>query len=470
MAAAGGAGARLARHRGLAGRPSRGRAGASRAGPRHQRCGGRSALQPAAQHPELARAEAAGSERSDLANRSHRAVARASRDGSAGTPRCGTAAVGGAGDALPHAHIRQGHARQRTNRCRTGLHRGTQARRTGLLAKSLRADARGRRHRIDGTVRADRGRLSRRDLWLARHADRAARSHARTRPGGRVCGTRWHAARDHRRAPSRRHAHLHVAATGRPAGRHVDAARRWLARRARPVPQSLDCTGHRHFDRAGVGAGAAGARYAAAFEGRVRTGGNAGVPQGDGRLGHHRLAGARPARPAHLRQPGLLRNGRLQRRRIAGRARQWFGSPRCTRHARGALLADRTGARIPAAASASPGRRHATARGLRIGLHAQGRLALSGADLRGTAAQRAARADRMDECLHRCQRTAPHRRTVARQPGAAASQRAARHRRRDGLVVEPRTHAAARRHCELRERIAQPARRRRRSRWFRSSG
>ena len=83
-----------------------------------------------------------------------------------------------------------------------------------------------------------------------------------------------------------------------------------------------------------------GARHAPAPARRAGPGRRAGLPQGDGGLAHHRPARARPAGPHHLRQPGLLRDGGLQRRGTAGHA-----TPR-------ALLAARTGARIPEA----PGR------------------------------------------------------------------------------------------------------------------
>ena len=42
------------------------------------------------------------------------------------------------------------------------------------------------------------------------------------------------------------------------------------------------------------------------------------LPQGDGGFARHRAARTRPERPHHLRQPGVLRDGRLQRRRIDG--------------------------------------------------------------------------------------------------------------------------------------------------------
>ncbi len=59
---------------------------------------------------------------------------------------------------------------------------------------------------------------------------------------------------------------------------------------------------------------AAGARRAPPRRRRGAPGRSAVVPQGDGRLARHRVARARPERPHHLRQPGLLRDGRLQRR------------------------------------------------------------------------------------------------------------------------------------------------------------
>jgi hypothetical protein len=80
------------------------------------------------------------------------------------------------------------------------------------------------------------------------------------------------------------------------------------------------------------------------LRGRAGPGRGAGVPQGDGGFAGHRPARARPARPHHLRQPGVLRDGGL----LAGGA----AGPR---HA-GAVLAARTGGRIPEAAGGAAGR------------------------------------------------------------------------------------------------------------------
>ena len=115
------------------------------------------------------------------------------------------------------------------------------------------------------------------------------------------------------------------------------------------------------------------------LRGGARPGRRAGLSQGDGGLAGHRPARARPAGPHHLRQPGVLR------RWWASRAEELLG------HATpGALLAAGAGGRIPEApGGAAGGPARAAARGLRVGLHAQGRLALSGADHRGAADQRA---------------------------------------------------------------------------------
>ena len=124
----------------------------------------------------------------------------------------------------------------------------------------------------------------------------------------------------------------------------------------------------------------------------------------------------------------------------------------------GALLAARTGRRVPQAPGDPPGRpARAAARGLRVGVHAQGRLAFSGADHRGAADQRARHADRLDERLPGHQRAAPGGGTVARQPGAAAGHGAAGHGRRDGFAAEPRAEPAAGGDFQLRHRLDQPA-------------
>ena len=92
----------------------------------------------------------------------------------------------------------------------------------------------------------------------------------------------------------------------------------WRAR-ARPVPQRADGAGHRHVDRAGAGAVAAGARRAPAPARRARPGRRAGVSQGDGGFAGHRPARARPAGPHHLRQ------SRLSARWWASRAEELLG-------------------------------------------------------------------------------------------------------------------------------------------------
>ncbi len=185
---------------------------------------------------------------------------------------------------------------------------------------------------------------------------------ADARPGGLLHRGRRHPAGGRRRGAPAGHARVHLAAAPRPAGHHPDAARRRLARRARPLSQPADGAGHGDVDRAGVRAGAAGARHAPAPARRARPGRCAGLSQGDGGLGRHRPARARPAGPHHLRQPGVLPDGGLQRRGTAGTmpatAPYW---PTELAHE----YRRRQAARLAGGAAA--------ARGLRIGLHAQGR-------------------------------------------------------------------------------------------------
>jgi two-component system sensor histidine kinase DctS len=109
--------------------------------------------------------------------------------------------------------------------------------------------------------------------------------------------------------------------------------------------------------------------------------------QGHGRFPGHRPAGARPAGPHHLCESCVLPDGRVR----GGRAARAGDA--------GAVLASRTGRRIPEAAEDPPGGPGAAARRLRIGFHAQGRVALSCADHRGAADQSRRGANRLDERL-----------------------------------------------------------------------
>jgi len=125
---------------------------------------------------------------------------------------------------------------------------------------------------------------------------------------------------------------------------------------------------------------AARARRAPARPRRERVGRCAGVPQGDGGFGRHRAASARPAGPHDLRQPGVLRDGRVRRRR----ARRWQPT---------AVLACGASAGIPAASghAAREHARHVPARGLRNHLHAAQRRTIPGHGVRGAAARQRGR-------------------------------------------------------------------------------
>ena len=244
-----------------------------------------------------------------------------------------------------------------------------------------------------------------------------------------------------------RHARVHGAAAAGPAGQHAGAAHGQLARRARPVSQRADRAGHascrsrwcrcwccwRSDMRRRLRAErdlADALAFRKAMEDSLVTGLRARDLQG--RITY--------VNPAFCQMVGFAPEELLGQQRA------------------GALLAARAGGRIPAAPGDPPGRQQcAAARRLRVGLHAQGRHALSGADHRGAADQRAGRADRLDERLPGHQRAAPRRGALARQPGAPAGHRAAGHGRRDGLAAEPRAEPAAGRDLQLRHRLAEPA-------------
>ena len=203
-------------------------------------------------------------------------------------------------------------------------------------------------------------------LFAERDAGRPGRAAADAQPGGLVHRSRRHPAGAARRGAARQPG-VHLAAAAGPAGQHHGAAHGQLARRARPVPQRADGAGDGDVDRAGGGAGAAGQGHAAAPARRAGPGRRAGVSQGDGGLAGHRPARARPAGAHHLRQSGLLPDGGLRaggtagqhaRRRPTGRP-SWPGE-------------------YQQAPGDPPGRpAGAAARRLRVGVHAQGRIALS---------------------------------------------------------------------------------------------
>ena len=234
---------------------------------------------------------------------------------------------------------------------------------------------------------------------------------------------------------------------GRPARHDAAAAHRQRGRAAEPDPQPGDGAGAGPVVAAVRAGAAAGARRRPARTRRRRTGRGAGLPQGDGGFADHRPARARPAGPHHLRQPGLLRDGRLFADELREAPVPPYWPPE---------LAD-TYRQQPAHPAGTRRRRaRRVARGLRDAVHAQERRALRGHDLRGAAGRRAGAAHRLDERGAGHQRTAPRRGAVAPAAGAAAGQRAAGHRRRDGLAAEPRAEPAAGGHRQLCQRLAEP--------------
>jgi PAS domain S-box-containing protein len=103
------------------------------------------------------------------------------------------------------------------------------------------------------------------------------------------------------------------------------------------------------------------------------------------------------------------------------------------------------------------------ARRLRVGVHAQGRLALPGADHRGALINALGRADRLDERVPGHQRAAAGSRS-SRAPARSGCRRPRGWPRgRDGLAPEPRAEPAAGRDRQLRHRLDEPAAARRRA-------
>ena len=175
-----------------------------------------------------------------------------------------------------------------------------------------------------------------------------ARAAVHAPPAGGLHRAGRHApGRGGRPAPWR--APVHGPADPRSARQHPDAAHGGRAPAARRFSERADGAGHAAVDRAGHRAGAVGARLPAPPAGRGRAGAGAGVSQGDGGLARHRPARARSGRHHHLRQPGVLRHGGLQRAGVDRPA-----------HAR-ALLAARERARVPPPPGHSPRGRNAAA-------------------------------------------------------------------------------------------------------------
>ncbi len=170
-------------------------------------------------------------------------------------------------------------------------------------------------------------------------------------------------------APAPRLAHVHGAAAAGPAGQHPGAAHGQLAR-ARPACFRTCCTAlvTGHVDRAGVGAGGAGARQPPPPARRARPGRCAGLSQGHGGLAGHGPACARPPGPHHLCEPGVLRHGGLPASELVGQT-----SPRPT--GRPSMAQEYAEPRGCACRAGSTRR----AKGYEIDVHAQGRHALSGA-------------------------------------------------------------------------------------------
>ena len=151
----------------------------------------------------------------------------------------------------------------------------------------------------------------------------------------------------------------------------------------------------------------AGARAAEARAGR-----GAGLSQGDGGLARHRPARARPARPHHLRQPGVLRDGRL------------LAPTSCVDARDAAVLAAGDGRRVHAAASASAWRGSARLQRAREGFETifmrQNGERFPVMIYEAPLVDGAGPPHRLDERRARRQRAAPRRGAVAPAAGAPA--------------------------------------------------
>ncbi len=287
--------------------------GRGECGDRRRPAGATARAQPAG-HPRLARPRDAVR---DLAAPCAGAAARPSRSPPARTAQRRPPDRRRGRHALPTAALQRAEPQRSAARHRARLQHRAPSPRPDLFAQLLRPAQRrprpggdGRLHR--GAARRPARRLRDRDLFARRPArpalgrrhrarpralaDRRRRLAPRARPHARRC--RRVPRRPHRRRAGCRHAALarqRVDAAEPGAGPGHGAGRRPLADPAR----------RRRL---------AGARRAQAHPRRGRARRGARVSQGDGGFGRHRPARTRPERPHHLRQPGVLRDGRLRAR------------------------------------------------------------------------------------------------------------------------------------------------------------
>ncbi len=355
------------------------------------------------------------------------------------------------GHAVSDVAVRAPGPGQCQRRCRAGLRQRAPGQRPGLFGQLFPAAARRPGPGGDGVLPAaghgrEPVRLPDRHLFAQRHPGPTGGSATHAQPGGGLHRSRRHPAGVARVGPARQSG-LHVAAAARPAGQHHGAAHGQLARRPRPVsrmcsrPWSPPCR----------------SPWSRCWCCWARTCGCGCVPS---RTWPTRWPSARPWRirwsPACGRATCA---GRITYVNPAFCQMVGFTAEELLGHGTPAPywppeLADQYNKRQASA----PGRPSGpAARGLRVGVHAQGRLAFSGAHHRGAADQRARRADRLDERLPGHQRAAARGGNVARQPGAAAGHGAAGHGGRDGVAAEPRAEPAAGRDFQLRQRFDQPA-------------
>ena len=216
-----------------------------RAGPRHRRCGGRPARRPAAQCAEPARARRpARSTPSNgkLQRREPCCASTANGCASNGAmPACACSAA--RRHALPPPRCSTTRrARRRPDRRRAGLRRGAQAgrRRPTRRATTWRSPGAAALEVMELCLPIEGGGYLVATYSLRDTLERTGGAERCARPGGRVRRGRRHAPGGRRRAAAQRHPRVHFAAADRPAGRHADAARRRLARRARPLSQPAD--------------------------------------------------------------------------------------------------------------------------------------------------------------------------------------------------------------------------------------
>ena len=178
-----------------------------------------------------------------------------------------------------------------------------------------------------------------------------------------------------------------------------------------------------------------------------------GLPHGDGRLAADRPARARPRRPRHLRQPGLLPHGRLAGRSAAGQ------------EAADVLLGAGSARRVRGTLPEDPGRRSHAA--VRDRVPARRWHARAGAGIRGAAGRQRWPPHRLDEFRARHHR--PQARRGAQPPaaGKARDQRPPGDDGRDLVDAGARIEPAAGRDLQLHrgraERAGARRRRRRRS-------